>query len=312
MKKIFILFFLLTTLSGLAFAQKRKKDKKKKQETEVARVYSKIEVLMEGNYSKAEIERKAIQAARVQAIGNVFGYAIVQGISTETKTTSGSEVMTTSRVQEMSNTVVKGEWVADEEGYPTTRYTLRDKGDTQEIWLICEVKGLAREIAEAKVELETFAYNCPDPENCNSGIFKNHDSMYLYFRSPVKGYLSVYMLEEGLVYRLLPYAMMDGDYVSTVPVEADKEYFLFDPSYRDFFKGFTMVDEYGLETYEDGEMLSNFIYVVFSTESYNKPILTNREGIKYLEAEDFQKWLNKNRALTSNFHVNQFNIIIRQ
>lgn len=310
MKKIFVLFFLITTICGVSLAQKKKN--KKKNEPEVARVSAKIEVLMEGNYSKSEIEQKAIQAARIKAIGDIFGYAIVQGISTQTVTTSGDEVMTTSRIQEMSNTVVKGEWVADEEGFPTTRYTLRDKGDNQEIWLICEVKGLAREIAEAKIDLETFAYNCPDPENCKDGMFKHHDSMYLYFRTPLKGYLSVYMLEDGLVYRLLPYAQMGEEYASTVPVEADKEYFLFDPSYRKYFEGFSMVDEYGLETYEDGETLANFVYVVFSTEPYKKPILSEQGGIKYLEANDFQLWLNKNRALTPEFHVKQFNITIRQ
>ncbi|MDX2305858.1 MAG: hypothetical protein NW226_23825 [Microscillaceae bacterium] len=302
-KYLFSLLFLLVFI-GSTSAQRNKKDK-------TVRVSATIEVLMEGNYSKATLQEKAIQTARIQAIGQEFGYAIVQGINTQTKTTVGESVLTSSTLNEVSNTLVKGEWVSDEEGYPKTRFIIREKGDEQEIWLICEVRGFARAIEEAEVNFEAFAYNCREPEKCNSGIFKNHDSMFLYFKSPVRGYLSIFMWEEGRVYRLLPYASMEDEYESTVPVEADKEYFLFSPEHRNYFPGFALVDEYGLETYNDQESLSNFVYVIFSTKPFRKPLLEENEGIKSMALEDFQEWINENKGLNKEFQVKKFNIVVQ-
>ncbi|NJO00713.1 MAG: DUF4384 domain-containing protein [Bacteroidia bacterium] len=191
------------------------------------------------------------------------------------------------------------------------RFVIRDKGDDQEIWLLCEVQGRARAIEQAEVNYEAFAYNCDEPLKCNSGMFKNHDSMYLYFKTPVSGYLSIFMLEDGLVYRLLPYAQMNSDFESYVPVKADEIYHLFNPAYRNYFEGFPMVDEYGLTTYEDGEPLSNMIYVVFSPKPFQKPLLNQQDDLKYLELIDFMEWLNQNRGLDKDFQVKQFNIVIQ-
>ncbi|GAB4406386.1 MAG: hypothetical protein OHK0053_32640 [Microscillaceae bacterium] len=302
----FHFFFLMLMLAPVAAgAQKKNRG--------LVTVEAQIEVLMEGNYSKAAIEQKAIQAAKIQALGQEFGYAIVQGINTQSRTQSGTNgVMTTDQMAEVSNTLVKGEWVSDQEGFPKLRYTLRDKEDRQEIWLICEVKGKARPIEEAAIDLETYAYNCDDPPRCASGQFRNHDSMFLFFRTPVKGFLSVFMLEEGLVYRLLPYAQMKDVYESAVPVEADREYRLFSPQHRTYFPGFTMVDEYGLVTPAPGQPLANLVYVVFSTQPFNKPVLQEKDGLKTLSQEDFQDWLNRNRGLDKNFQVRLFGITVNE
>ncbi len=282
------------------------------QRQKLINVEAKIEVRMEGNYSKADIEQKAIQAAQIQALGEEFGYAIVQGINTQTRSTSGNNVMTTEQLSSVSNTLVKGEWIKNTAGFPKLRYTLKEKGDTQEIWLICEVKGQARAIEQAEVLFETFAYSCQEPRKCNSGQFAHGESMFLYFNTPVKGFLSVFMQENGVVYRLLPYAQMDGNFESHVEVEADKEYFLFSPQHRNYFKGFPLVDEYGLETYEDGEPLANLIYVVFSTKPFNKPTLREVDGIKTVDLNDFQNWINRNRGLDKNFQVSTFGIVVNK
>jgi hypothetical protein len=280
------------------------------QNKRLTNVEAKIEVRMEGNYSKAAMEQKAIQAAHIQALGQEFGYAIVQGINTQTKSISGQTVMTTDQMSAISNTMVKGEWVSDQAGFPKLRYTLRDKGNEQEIWLICEVKGKAREIEQAEVVFETFVFNCQEPRKCNSGQFTNGDSMYLYFRTPTKGYLSVFMIEGGMVYRLLPYAQMEGQYESCVKVEADKEYLLFSPEHRQYFEGFPLVDEYELNTADDGQPLANLVYVLFSSEPFAKPTLTEYEGIKTIDINDFQKWINRNKGLDKNFQVSTFGVTV--
>jgi hypothetical protein len=303
MKKLIFIPLLIISVCANSWAQKRDKG---------VPVEANIEVLMEGNYSKAEIREKAIQAAKIKAMGEKFGYSIIQGINTQTKSSSGKEVMTMTSISEVSNTTVKGEWVSDDEGFPKTRFVVRDKGEEQEIWLLCEVRGRARKLEQVQVAFEAFPYNCQEPRKCNNGQFRHQDSMFLYFKTPVSGYLSVFMLEEGLVYRLLPYSQMRETYESVVPVLADKEYLLFDPTHRAYFAGFGMVDEYGLETNAEGEPLSNMLYIIFSTQPFNKPALSEKDGLKTIELPQFQEWLNKNRSLDKNFQVSQFSITVNK
>ncbi len=298
--KIYFLILLIFCTALAAYAQKKK----------LTNVEAKIEIRMEGNYSKAAIEQKAVQAAQIQALGQEFGYAIVQGINTQTQSSSGQNIMTTEQMSAISNTMVKGEWVSDAAGFPKLRYALRDKENTQEIWLICEVKGKARAIEQAEIMFETFAFGCQEPHKCNSGQFIDGDSMYLYFKTPTRGFLSVFMVEQGLVYRLLPYAQMQDEYESCVAVEADKAYLLFSPEHRKYFEGYPLVDEYGLNLPEGGQPLANLIYVVFSKEPFAKPTLEDIGGIKTLDLVDFQKWINRNRGLDKNFQVSTFGITV--
>jgi hypothetical protein len=301
MKIRVLIILLLFSGNFWVFGQKKKQ----------VNVAAKIEVLMEGNYSKNTIQEKAIQAARIKALGEEFGYSIIQGINTQTQT--DNKVLTSNRLSEVSNTLVKGEWIADDKGFPKTKFIIREKGDEQEIWLICEVRGTARPLQEASVGFETFTYNCNEPHKCNTGQFRHGDSMYLYFKTPVSGYLSVFIVEEGLVYRLLPYTQMSKEYESQVPVMADKEYALFSPEHRAYFENYALVDEYGLETRPDGEPLSNLLYVVFSTKPFQKPALKESEnGIKSLEIDKFQNWLNQNKGLDKNFQIARLSVTVNK
>lgn len=292
---------LFSSFYQLSFAQK-----------DAVKVSAQIEVLMEGNYSKTQIKEKAIQAAKIKAMGDEFGYAIIQGINTQTKSISGDKIQTISSINEVSNTEVKGEWIADDKGFPKTKFVVRDKEDDQEIWLICEVKGKARKIEQANVAFETFTFNCNEPEKCPTGQLKSGDSMFLYFKSPVGGYLSVFMLEDGWIYRLLPYAQMKNEYESAAPVLADTKYLLFHPQYRDYFENFKSVDEYGLETREDGEPLSNLVFVIFSTEPFKKPVMEENEGLKRMDLPKFQEWLNRNKGLDKNFQVSKLSVVVNK
>ncbi len=301
---IFILIFL--SIISFSFAQKKEKEK-------IVKVSAKIQVLMEGSYSKEALKQKAIETARIKAIGDEFGYSIVQGINTQTKTLSGQAVLTTSSLNEVSNTIVKGEWISDDKGFPITKFTVREKNGDQEIWLECEVKGKARKIIEAKVNFETFTYKCKDdPKKCITTQFKENESMFLYFKAATKGFLSVFMLENGKVFRLLPYRDMENEYESLVPVIADKEYLLFSPEHRNYFQGYGMVDEYGLTLPEDKTPLSNMLFVAFSEKSFKKPLMEEADGFKTLTLTKFQEWLNQNKGLDKSFQVQRIPISVNE
>lgn len=304
MKPVLILIALFFNLVFLVNAQKKEK---------IVRVSAKIEVLMEGNYSKEALKQKAIETARIKAMGDEFGYSIVQGVNTQTKTLSGQTVLTTSALNEVSNTMVKGEWISDDKGFPTTKFTVREKNGDQEIWLECEVKGRARKIAEAKVNFETFTYKCKEePKKCATTQFKENESMFLYFKSATKGFLSVFMLENGKVFRLLPYREMENEYESWVPVITDKEYLLFSPENRNYFQGFGMVDEYGLTLAEDKTPLANMIFVIFSEKQFKKPLMEESDGFKTLSLPKFQEWLNQNKGLDKTFQIQRIPISVNE
>ncbi|TAE68905.1 MAG: hypothetical protein EAZ85_13760 [Bacteroidetes bacterium] len=306
MKAFLITILMCANVISLTLAQKKEKEK-------IVKVSAKIEVLMEGSYSKEALKQKAIETARIKAIGDEFGYSIVQGINTQTKTLAGQTVLTTSSLNEVSNTIVKGEWISDEKGFPITKFIVREKNGDQEIWLECEVKGKARKIIEAKVNFETFAYKCQnEPKKCITTQFKENESMFVYFKAATKGFLSVFMLENGKVFRLLPYREMENEYESLVPVVADKEYMLFSPEHRNYFEGFGMVDEYGLTLSEDKTPLANMLFVVFSEKSFKKPLMEEQEGFKTLSLPKFQEWMNQNKGLDKTFQVQRIPISVNE
>ena len=55
-----------------------------------------------------------------------------------------------------------------------------------------------------KANLEYVILNCPETA-CRTSNFFDGEQFYLYFKSPVDGYLSVYIDEGDITYRLLPY-----------------------------------------------------------------------------------------------------------
>jgi hypothetical protein len=222
-------------------------------------------------------------------------------------------VLTNSKLTEVSNTLVKGEWVEDDKGFPKTKFMIREQKDDQQIWLLCEVSGKARAITEAPISFKTFTYKCDEPEKCPTGEFKHGESMFLYFQSPVQGYLSVYMQEEGKVYRLLPYREMQGEYQSHVPVQADKPYQLFSPKHTQYFANFPTVDEYGLEVHKDGTPISNLVFVVFSTKPFAKPMLQpDSNGILAIDQKDFQSWLNQQKGLDKAFQYARLSVVVNE
>jgi hypothetical protein len=125
------------------------------------------------------------------------------------------------------------------------------------------------------------------------------------------------MVEQENVYRLLPYAEMNDNYVDAVPVEADKEYIFFSQDQmHDYFPDFPSyrIDELLMTTNVDREYLQ--LYIVFSTEPFSKPLL--KEGIvtenvilpKSLTKNQFEKWFDTNRIHNSTFNYELMNLEI--
>ncbi|MGB0521337.1 MAG: hypothetical protein ACPGJS_00185 [Flammeovirgaceae bacterium] len=305
-KTLLILYTSLLFLFGSNFALQAQKVK-------AIHVSGKADILVDDSHNIGQIKRQVVELAKINALEHAFGKVIVQGTHTYLENTAtGEKTETTTKMNMIANTMVKGEWLETKKS--NIRWVLREVGDKkskkQELWLLCEIQGTAIELQETKADFEAFTKRCDDHDACVSTDFANQESLFLQFKPSVNGYLSVFMEENGKIYRLFPYVRMSGDLANCAPVEADQTYLLFSSKTKQQIEGVNRwdIDEYAL--YAEGKPLFNRIYVVFSETAFRKPILQNDQGIKWLDLTDFQKWVAKNKSSNTSFQIQPIDITV--
>jgi hypothetical protein len=190
----------------------------------------------------------------------------------------------------------------------------------------CTISGTARELKSPPVQFEAQTLRCNDGKaSCPTLDFNTGEQLYLRFRSPANGWLSVWLDDQQSAHCLMPYLHMPTDQQSGLQVEAGKEYILFSPKpeHYSFAKPGIAIDEMVLHTGKD-KVITERIFVVFATQPYNKPLLeasrqvTNRmdsalRGFQFprsISSEDFQQWLSLNQAMKPDFQVMVLDISI--
>lgn len=235
------------------------------------------------NVTLEEAKRTALDRAKIQAIADAFGTLVSQSNSTVMSNQNGKS---DSHFFSLGGSEVKGEWIE------TTKepvYNIKYEGNM--LVVSVEVEGRIREIVSAGIDFTAKILRNGTDERFESSEFRNGDDMYLYFKSPVDGFLTVYLLDETTqeVYCLLPYkASGEGAY----PIEHDKSYILF--SVKNESINPKVVDEYTMTCSREKEL--NDIYVIFSPNPFTKANATdNDEEIlpRQLQYKEFQKWLTK-------------------
>ena len=263
--------------------------------------------------SRMEVEKEAEDLAIINALEKAFGRVVVQGNSTYIKNVSTGEATETNTVFNMiANTSVKGELleVLDKK-YTDIEGEKKIDGRMEKYIVIqCDIKIKAIETKEAKVDFIALPLKCENI-NCQSTSFVEGDNLFFYFKSPVKGYLSIYLDDGETSQRLLPYRYMPDENEGHFKIEASMEYILFSDLQKYYY---FQTPGYPIDTYElyaeSREDLSRF-FVLFSRSILNDPFLyegmndevLNEREKSYgytmpnsLPSEDFQKWLNKTRS----------------
>ena len=231
------------------------------------------------NVTLEEAKRIALDRAKIQAIADAFGTLVTQNNSTVISNQNGSS---DSRFFSLSGSEVKGEWIE------TTKepiYNKRYEGDM--LVVSVEVSGRIREIASAGIDLTAKILRNGTEEKFESSEFRSGDDMYLYFKSPVDGYLLIYMYDEttNQVIRILPYIRNSQGHVF---VKGDKDYVFFKKTKSTDY----IVDEYTMTASLSIEFCT--LYIIFSPKEIVKPSDRSDEshdGIRVLKYEDFTKWL---------------------
>lgn len=248
--------------------------------------------------SPAECKRLALEGARLDALAKEFGTIVTQDVMQADRIDSKGE---SNKFLSLSSTEVKGEWIADE-GEPVYEISL-DKEDNFVVH--CIVKGKAREITNEATEFDAKVLRNGNEPRHAATEFYDGDNLYLYFLSPVDGYVAVFLsLEDGNVYQMLPYL---SDAKGEAKVKKNKSYVFFDPAKGDASMG--SPDQFGIAT--DGVIEFNKIYVVFSPSYFAKPAMaTSANSLPSMSENDFSKWLVKARRNDPKLGLKQMNLKI--
>ncbi len=253
----------------------------------------------DGSHSRNECMRLAAEQARIDALAKEFGTIVTQDIIQ-------SDIITGNRERNdflsLSATSVRGEWIADD-GQPEYNISIDKEGN---FIVVCKIKGKATAISNNSVDFETFVLrNAPERQAANN-IFRNGDTMFLYFKGSVNGYVSAFLEDEqGNVYGILPYTT---DTTDRTPVRKNREYIFFSPRREHHDQG-VVVDELYLTANDHLEY--NRVYVVYSPEGFSRPPMTiSGAGFPVMDSRNFAQWLSKVRRNDPRLGIKAINIRI--
>ncbi len=294
-KKTLLLLFLVTISLALN-AQK------------LIRTSGTAQVRVEGNMTVDDAYELVEQKAKIKAIENAFGtYAEQQMDMTIKEGVTSYDIIGTTKV--------KGDWIKTTDRNFKVDFNKEETkhGLIDVKYISCTIKGKVRK-SMPKASIEYKILNHPDLLS-RTHRFYHDELLYVFFKSPVKGLLSIFLEDNEAVYRLLPYVNMSDDYQSGVRIKSDTDYLFFSPNNNSFPDN--SVDEpqlFSLKT----DIEYNYIYIVFSEDEYVKPMLDDSTFIdkriipKQLSKKKFQQWLAFNRASSEAFQEIRVKISIVQ
>ena len=275
LRYVFILLMLLNLLSISA--------------QEIEKVHGEYTYLVPDNVSLEEGKRTALERAKIQALADAFGTLVSQNNSTIIKNENGKSSVD---FLSIGGSDVKGEWI-ETIGEPKFDIFYESNMLTIKVTIV----GKAREIKNANIDFEAKLLRNGTEEKFESDEFRNGDDLYLYFKSPINGYLAVYLLDENTqqVFCLLPYKS-SGE--PAYKIVHDKPYIFF--SCQKAEENPNEVDEYTMTCEHSIEQ--NTIYIVFSPNMFAKAFAEDGSiGLpRQLPLKEFQKWLGKCKAKDTN------------
>lgn len=257
------------------------------------------------NVSPTEAKKYALNQAQLNAIADEFGTIVAQTNLTHIET---GDVQST-RFSSFGSSDVKGEWI-ETIGEPTYKVSY----EQDQLVVYCRVKGKARELAASRADFQTKVLRNGTEDRFESDEFKSGDELYLSFKTPVKGYLAVYLVDDNeQVQCLLPYStQQDGIY----RVDANKSYTLFSEKAAPQ----KPVDEYVLTA--EKALEHNQLYVIFSPNQFIKAVdaastktsdASNIGGFpRELSFNDFHKWLGKCQRSDKDMSLRKILITIKK
>ena len=272
------------------------------QKLKILNVKGEVTTKIENNETQNQAKERAVEMAKLNAIENTFGTYLEQ--RTDIVVEEGKV-----NYSIMAGTRINADWIETTKKEFSFLEEKTLNSNEKIIYVKCVIEGKAREI-RSKAKLEALTLFCPKKE-CFAEAFKDKQQLWLYFRAPVDGFLSVYIDDGEITQRLLPYSKMEKE--STILIKGDTDYVFFEDKKNS--SSVERLDEVFLSTEKSNEY--NNIYVIFAEEHYVKPILeastpasNNMIYPKSLSSDKFQDWLASCRAASLTFQDQKIRIRI--
>ena len=270
--------------SASLFSQKKEK---------IEKVCGEYTYFVPDNVSLEQAKQTALKRAQIEALAEKFGTNISQQNLTNIRIENGkSDIDSDFRLE----SEVKGEWVRNTKE-PEYKISYDEKKSMQIVKV--SVCGEARENAGLNIDLSIKVLNNADLKY-ETESFRSGEDIFLSFRSPVNGYLTVYLEDSETVQCLLPYPDAPS---ANVSIKAGKDYIFFSEKYAEQNEK-SIVSEYTLSCEKSTEY--NRLYVIFSPNEFikandakSKEELLPRE----LPLKDFQNWIANNRQKDKDIKV---------
>jgi len=280
MYKLFILSYFIFSFQFI-FSQK------------IEEICGEYTYIIPENVTLEQAKRIAIERAKIEALANKYGTIVSQVNTSHVQTDNEKSNISFSS---LGGTEVKGEWLED-----TKEPIVSRKFENDLDRITAKVCGKAREITSVRIDFLSKILNKPDAK-LETDIFIDRESFFLSFRSPVDGYLSVYLFDnKETCYCLLPYM---NDKTGKVQIKGGKDYLFFSKEHVPAI-GRSEVDEYELRCNESIE--NNYFYIIFSPNEFTKANDSRAKDEKELPREipfkDFRKWLYDSRTRDEKMEV---------
>lgn len=245
--------------------------------------------------------REGIVKAKNQAIDSVF-YSVLSGFDEVTvkNTNANSEVSLLS----IHRSQVKGVWLGDL-AKPQFKRVLADDGRD---FLYVTVKGKVRELKSAGIQFEALPLRVKPDLKLQTNTFKNGDDFFLYFRSPVNGFLTVFLFDTNLneVCYMLPYQSSGEGYYA---ITHDVQYTFFSTDKAKPDDG--EIDEFVMTCSDGNKEEYDELYVVFSPNKYvKKPSTLEKKQLgndlilpDRMDYEGFNKWLTEYQQIDEDMQI---------
>lgn len=245
-----------------------------------------------------------LERAKSEAIANEFGEQL-RSQSTVSLFNDEAAAHGESVSQEINSRIVPGIWLGDEKGYP--KYELKEGR-----MLTVTVKGWAAKHNNTKIPFEVKVLRKGTDPSYESTLFYDGDQMYVWLKSPVKGYVCIYLYDHQSerAYCLLPYSKsQDGAYV----VNANEDYVFFAPDKEK--DNAVKADRLVMTSSSPTDF--NMLYVLFSPEKFananskygqaqiNDKLILPRS----MDYKDFMKW--KADLLTADDQMEEQTIMLQ-
>lgn len=235
-----------------------------------------------------DAKQEALLQTKLHVLEEKFGTFINSTTTLIIENEETSTVSSRTDVRTLSTHEVKGEWISDIR--PAEQECFFDETMPNTTIIKTRVWGKVREIAN-KVDIDVRLLKDTLKE-AETDVFVNEQEFYLYFSSPVSGYLVVYLLdtEEDMAYCLLP---NENDISGSLPVKGNSEYILFKE------------DSYMFIT--ERSIIYNHLSIIFSPNEFykakdRKHLKTEQEIYhlpRNLTLKEYENWIHKSKSRDS-------------